>query len=172
MRCYEDFGCFGRPFWIFLYVFDLLWPSCYLQLINKPQLNKLCTYIEVKNYLIFSTFFCIAMRILVAMDGHLDFLITLTSCGNTGTFIISRPWFTRNMHDKCTYVTCYHNMSVKSPVCLQRYSLLNMPQNKRKQRKIIAKYWLLLDKTRSYTHISYIILKLALWRTCISNNFE
>ena len=71
-----------------------------------------------------------------------------------------------------SYVTCYHKMSVKLPVCIQRYSLLSMPQNNRKQRKIITKYWFLLDKTMSYTHISYIILKLALWRIWICNNFE
>ena len=71
-----------------------------------------------------------------------------------------------------TYVTCYHKMSVKSPVCIQRYSLLNMPQNNRKQRKINTKYWFLWDKTRSYTHISYIILKLLLWRIWICRNFE
>ena len=61
-------------------------------------------------------------------------------------------------------VTCYHKMSVKSPVCIQRYSLLNMSQNDRKQSKINTKYWFLLNKTRSFTHISYIILELALWR--------
>ena len=37
--------------------------------------------------------------------------------------------------DSLSYVTCYHKMSVKSPVCMQRYSLLNMSQNNRKQRK-------------------------------------
>ena len=63
-------------------------------------------------------------------------------------------------------------MSVKSPVCIQRYSLLNMSQNNRKQRKINTKYWFLLGKTRSYTHISYIILKLVLWRIWICNNLE
>ena len=60
------------------------------------------------------------------------------------------------------FVTCYHKMGVKLPVSIQRYySLLNMPQNNRKQRKIKTKYIFLLDKTRSYTHISYIILKLV-----------
>ena len=71
-----------------------------------------------------------------------------------------------------TYVTCYHKMSVKSPDNIQRYSLLNMSQNNRKQRKINTKYWFLLDKTRSYTHILYIILKLALWGIGICNNFK
>ena len=63
-------------------------------------------------------------------------------------------------------------MSVKSPVCIERYSLLNMPQNNRKQRKINTKCWILLDKTRNYTHISDIILKLALWKIWICNNLE
>ena len=63
-------------------------------------------------------------------------------------------------------------MSVKSPYYIQRYSLLNMSQNNRKQRKINTKYWFLLDKTRSYTHISYIILKLVLWGIWICNNFK
>ena len=56
------------------------------------------------------------------------------------------------------FVTCYHKMSVKSPVCIQRYSLLNIPQNKRKQRKIITKYWFLLDKTKSYTHMMVVVV--------------
>ena len=73
---------------------------------------------------------------------------------------------------ECLFVTCYHKMSVKSPDCIQRCSLLNMWQNNRKQRKINTKYWLLLDGTRNNTHISYIILKLALWRIWICNNFE
>ena len=34
-----------------------------------------------------------------------------------------------------TYVTCYHKMSVRLPVCMQRKSLLNMSENNRKQRK-------------------------------------
>ena len=71
-----------------------------------------------------------------------------------------------------SYVTCYHKMSVKSPDYLQRYSLLNMSQNNRKQKKINTKYWFLLDKTSSYTHISYIILKLSLWGIWICDNFE
>ena len=69
-------------------------------------------------------------------------------------------------------VTCCHKMSVKSPVCTHRYSLLNTSQNKRKQRKIYTKYWVLLGKTRSYTHVLYIILKLVLWRIWICDNVE
>ena len=40
-----------------------------------------------------------------------------------------------------SYVTCYHKMSVKSPVCIQRYSLLNMSQNKGKSTLNIDFCW-------------------------------
>ena len=70
------------------------------------------------------------------------------------------------------YVTCYQKMSIKSPVCIQRYSLLNMSQNNTKQRTINTKYRFLLVKTRSYTHILYIILKFTLQIIWIGNNFE
>ena len=77
-----------------------------------------------------------------------------------------------NTTKKKQLVTCYHKISVKSLVCLQRNSLLIMPQNNRKQMKITTKYCFLLDKIRCYTHISYIILKLALWKISICNNLE
>ena len=32
-------------------------------------------------------------------------------------------------------MTCYHKINVKLPVCMLGYSLLNMPQNNRKQKK-------------------------------------
>ena len=98
-----------------------------------------------------------------------------TGEGNKIRFIIPTVWTHNRFSVRCSgclYVTCYHKMSVKSPVYIQRNSLLNMSQNNRKQRKINTNYWFLVDKTRSYTHISYIILKLVLWEIWICNNFE
>ena len=44
------------------------------------------------------------------------------------------------------------------------YSLLN--------KKNQHKFWILLHKTRSYTHISYIISELALWKIWIHKRIE
>ena len=44
-----------------------------------------------------------------------------------------------NLVSHLIYVTCFHKMSAKSSVCIQRYSLLDMSQNNRKQKKINTK---------------------------------
>ena len=54
-----------------------------------------------------------------------------------------------------TYVTCYHKMNVKSPVCIQRYSFLNMSLNNGKQRKINTKLIFAGQNKKLYPHIIY-----------------
>ena len=70
------------------------------------------------------------------------------------------------------YVTCYHKISVKSQICIQRFSQLNILQNNRKRRKINPNYQFLVEKIGSYTHMSHILSKHALWRIWMRNNFE
>ena len=57
-----------------------------------------------------------------------------------------------------SYVTCYHKMSVKLPVCIQRNSLINMSQNNRKKKGKPTQTVDFCWKTRNYTHISFLSL--------------
>ena len=63
------------------------------------------------------------------------------------------------------YVTCYHKMSVKSLVCIQRYSLLNMSQNNRKTKENQHKMLTFAGQNRELCpHITYH------FRACIMKN--
>ena len=73
------------------------------------------------------------------MDRPLYLLIKMLNLDITGPKISYK--FQQKAKTPDNNVTCHHKMSVRSPVCMQRYSLLNIPKDNRKQRKPYSKYW-------------------------------
>ena len=64
----------------------------------------------------------------------------------------SQIWekFEKNLIDSSIpNVTCYHKMSVKSPVHIQRYSFLNMQQNNRKVKENLPKILVFEDQNKA-----------------------